>query len=104
MRGAARRAGYDVNNNDTYRRLAAQGVTEQQASQGYGLIAGALVDANTLGHVYGEDYTASDMEAELFDNNATAARKRKRLASAERAAFGGSSGSSGINRSTSGSY
>lgn len=102
--GAARRAGYTPPSNEALSRYAANGVTEQQASQGFGLIAGSLADAQTLGGVYGEDYTTQDMEQEVFENNATAGKKRRRLASAERAAFGGSAGQSGLTRNTGGSY
>jgi hypothetical protein len=44
------------------------------------------------------------MEQDVFENNAAAGKKRRRLASAERAAFQGSAGSSGIGRNTSGNY
>lgn len=104
--GAARRAGLggqDVNN-DYLSQLAGRGVSEQQAAQGYGLIAGSLADARTLSGVYGVDYGLHDMETEVFDNNATAGKKRRRLASQERAAFSGQSGQSGISGSTAGSY
>jgi hypothetical protein len=100
---ASRRAGYTADNK-MLGQLAARGVTEDQASQGFGLVAQTMGDARTLAQVYGEDYTAADLESEVFDNNAGAAKKRKRLASQERAAFGGSAGNAGISRSTSGSY
>lgn len=102
--GAARRAGYTPTSNEALSRLAAEGVSEDQASQGFGLIAGSLADASTLGGVYGDTLTNDDLEREVFENNAAAGKKRKRLASAERAAFGGSAGNSGLGRSTSGSY
>lgn len=101
--GAARRAGLTPDNG-YLDHLAAQGVTEDQASQGYGLIAGSLADANMLAQVYGENYGQSDMEAEVFDNSATAGKKRKWLASQERAAFSGSAGVGKLTQNTTGSY
>lgn len=101
--GAARRAGLTPDNN-YLAHLAAQGVTEDQASQGYGLIAGSLSDANTLSKVYGENYGQSDMEAEVFDNSADAGKKRKRLASQERGAFSGSAGIGKLTQNNAGSY
>lgn len=101
--GAARRAGI-VGDNSYLGELAAQGVTEQQAAQGYGLIAGSLATAENLGRVYGEDYNMRDMESEVFQNNGVAANKRKRLASQERAAFSGSAGVGNLTRNDAGSY
>lgn len=101
---AARRAGV-VADNSYLSDLADRGVTEQAASEGYGLIGGSLSDAQRLSGIYGEDYGVGDMQDEVFSNSSTAGKKRKRLASRERAAFGGSSGSAGAQRqSTSGSY
>lgn len=96
---ASRRAGY-VANNDYLSGLAARGVTEEQASQGFGLVAQNLRAAQQLG------LSGEELQAEIFDNDAGAANKRKRLASQERAQFGGSSGVAGgsLTRDTSGSY
>ena len=101
--GAARRAGVTADN-DYLRQLAGQGVTEQQAAQGYGLIAGSLATAENLADIYNEDYTMRDMESEVFQNNGAAANKRKRLASQERAAFSGSAGVGNLTRNDAGSY
>lgn len=101
--GAARRAGL-VADNDFLGQLADQGITEQQASQGYGMIAGSLAPATTLAEVYGEDYDMRDMETEIFQNDGQAANKRKRLASRERAAFSGSSGAGTLTGNNAGSY
>jgi hypothetical protein len=100
---AARRAGITADNG-YLGELAARGVTEEQASQGYGLIAGSLADANTLAKVYGENYGQRDMEAEVFSNDANAGKKRKRLASQERAAFSGSAGVGKLTQNSAGSY
>lgn len=101
--GAARRAGV-VADNSYLGELAAQGVTEQQAAQGYGLIAGSLADAEKLGAIYDTEYGQDDMESEIFQNNGAAANKRKRLASQERAAFSGSAGVGSLTRNDAGSY
>lgn len=100
---AARRAGHAASNK-YLAQLASRGVTEEQAGQGYGLISETLNNAYTLAGVYGEDYGSGDLEAEIFDHNGQAAKKRKRMASAERSAFAGRAGSADIGRSTSGSY
>lgn len=102
---AARRAGVAADN--TYASsLAARGVTEQQAAEGYGLISGSLKDAGLLAGASGESYGLADMQAEVFGNDGGAGKKRKRLASQERARFGGSQGTAAgaLRQSGSGSY
>lgn len=86
--------------------LADLGVTEQQAQQGYGLISEQLPAMGRLGAIYGEDFGQRDLESEVFEQDGDAARKRKRLASRERAQFGGSAGTGrgSLGRSTGGSY
>lgn len=102
---AARRAGVTASN-DYAQHLAEMGVTEQQAQQGYGIISESLGALQTLGQIYGVDYTQSDFEHEVFDNSGQAAKKRKRLASQERAAFSGSSGitQDSLRQSTAGQF
>lgn len=102
---ASRRAGYVADNN-YLGELASRGVTEQQAAQGFGLVAENLHAAQTLGGVYGEDVSGQDLASMVFDNDAASGKKIKRLASQERGAFGGSSGVAGgsLNKNTSGSY
>lgn len=87
-------------------RLAGMGITEQQAQAGYAVISESLDDVERLGEIYGLDYSQRDFEAEVFEGDATATRKRKRLASQERAAFSGSSGvgQGSLRRSTSGQF
>ena len=87
--------------------LAKYGVTQAQAREGYSTIAGILPEAKKLGDIYGESgikYAQAEGEAEVFKGNQDAATKRKRLASMERAAFSGSSGTgqSSLTRSTQG--
>ena len=81
--------------------LAGQGITKAQAQQGYTEIAGMLPRATQLADIYGEQpYTQQTAEAEVFNtaNAAEAARKRKKLASLETAAFSGSSGVGALGR------
>jgi hypothetical protein len=81
--------------------LAGQGITKAQAQQGYTEIAGILPRATQLADIYGEQpYTQQTAEAEVFNtaNAAEAARKRKKLASLETAAFSGSSGVGALGR------
>jgi hypothetical protein len=87
--------------------LAKYGVTQAQAREGYSTISGILPDAKKLGDIYDESgikYAQKEAEAEVFKGNQDAATKRKRLASMERAAFSGSSGTgqSSLTRSTQG--
>lgn len=102
---AARRTGM-VADNDYAQHLADLGITEQQAGQGYGLISEGLKTAERLGDIYGEEFGQRDFEQEVFENNGQASAKRKRLASQERAAFGGSSGigRGSLGRNSGGSY
>jgi hypothetical protein len=89
--GAARRAGV-VADNGYLGHLADMGISEQQAAQGYGMIGEGLATMQRTGSIYGEDFGQADFEGAVFDQNADATRKQKRLASRERAAFSGSSG------------
>ena len=102
---AARRAGVTASKN-TLEQLAARGVTEDQAAQGFGTVADITHDLHQLGQVYGEDYNQRDAEAEVFNNSAEAARKRKKISSSETSAFSGSSGTNqqSLTRPTAGSY
>jgi hypothetical protein len=87
------RAGFDP---DTARAetLARLGVTLGQAREGYSVIAGAVPTLSKLGAIEGDPFTVSDLEAEVFDQDAEAATRRKGLASRERARFSGSAGQS----------
>ena len=76
-------------------KLAAYGVTKQQATQGYQTIAEVLPTGQKLSQIYGETpYTQQQAEQEIFNlaDAAEAARKRKRLTQLEQASFAGSSG------------
>lgn len=77
--------------------LAAQGVTQQQAIQGYKTVAEVLPTTTKLSDIYNEagvGYNQAAAEAEVFGTTgaASAQRKRRQLAELEAAAFGGKSG------------
>lgn len=72
--------------------LATQGITGDQAAQGYAQIAGELDTLGDLAGIYGSSWSQREGEQAVFEGNAGAAKKRAGLASRERAAFGGSSG------------
>lgn len=80
--------------------LALQGVTADQAQQGFGAISGFLGDVEKLGQIYGQEYDQATAEAEIFSDSGEAANKRKRLASQERAQFGGATGSARVGLGT----
>lgn len=101
--GAARRQGLDASGIGS---LVDMGITEREAMAGFGVISENLADAQRIGSIYGEDVSQRDLEAETFGNDGNAIKKRKRLASRERAAFQGSSGvgQGSLSRRDSGSY
>ena len=75
--------------------LAAQGVTKEQAERGYATIADILPTAEKLSDIYGttlDRYTLPEAEQEVFNQLASAQRKRQRLVQREVAEFGGASG------------
>lgn len=75
--------------------LAAQGVTEAEAQKGYATIADILPTATKLSEIYGatlDTYDQSTAEQEVFNQLASAQRKRQRLTAAEVASFSGSAG------------
>ena len=99
--GAARREGLDTSG---VNRLVEAGITEREAMQGYGVIGDAMPDIKNLGDIYGEEVTQTDLEDEVFMNSG--GKKRKRLASRERARFSGTSGvgQGSLSRRDNGSY
>jgi hypothetical protein len=103
---AARRAGTTASDNEYLGHLTDIGISEQQAAQGYGIIAENLGDVQRAGSIYGEDFTKRDFETEIFEQNGDASKKQKRLASRERAAFQGSAGvgQGSLRRNSAGSY
>lgn len=75
--------------------LAGEGITREQAQQGFSLIAGEQDNANRLAAIHGtEKFTTEDLANETFRASNEVAERRKKLASAERGKFSGSSGAS----------
>jgi hypothetical protein len=75
--------------------LAAQGVSQAEAQKGYATIADILPTASKLSEIYGatlESYGQDEAEQEVFNQLASAQRKRQKLAATEAATFSGSSG------------
>lgn len=70
--------------------VGAVGATDQQIQSGVASAARATENTRNLAEIYGGSYTADDALAEVFKGNGLATKERKRLASQERAAFGGS--------------
>jgi hypothetical protein len=84
--------------------LAANGVSRDQARQGFGVIADEKDRANKLADISGTSgFTIADLANEVFLADAEVAERRQRLASQERARFSGGSGVGGSSLSTSGS-
>lgn len=91
---AARKQGLAVAS-ATAEELAAKGVTQAEAEQGYATIADILPTAQKLSDIYGgtlEGYNLTEAEQEVFGQLASAQRKRKTLAKREVSTFGGTSG------------
>ena len=74
--------------------LAAQGIDQAQAQKGYATIADILPTAEKLSQIYGDigTYDQSTAEQEMFNQLASAQRKRQQLSAREVAQFSGSSG------------
>ena len=84
--------------------LAAQGVTQAQAQKGYATIADILPTAEKLSDIYGttlDEYGQAEGEQEVFNQLASAQRKRQKLTAREIAAFSGSSGTNKTSLTTS---
>lgn len=71
------------------------GVSSAQAREGYGNIAQYLDTTEKLGEIYGDSFTLRDAERSEFLDDGQATKKRRTLASQERAAFSGRAGTSG---------
>jgi hypothetical protein len=75
--------------------LAAQGITQAEAQRGYATIADILPTAEKLSDIYGttlDRYGLAEGEQEVFNQLASAQRKRQRLVGREIAEFSGQSG------------
>lgn len=91
---AAGRQGFNVGV-PVAEQLAAQGITQAEAQRGYATIADILPTAEKLSDIYGttlESYGLAEGEQEVFNQLASAQRKRQRLASRELAEFSGQAG------------
>lgn len=91
---AARLQGFDVGV-PVAEQLAAQGITKAEAQKGYATIADILPTAEKLSGIYGgtmEGYGLAEAEQEVFNQLASAQRKRRKLIEREAAAFSGASG------------
>lgn len=99
---AAIKAGVNVAN-DYVDRLASFGITEEAATQGFGQV-GAMNGLENLGRIHGVDYSQSDALSEVFDSNADALEKRRRITNNERAAFSGSSSYGVTQQNTGGQF
>ncbi len=75
--------------------LAGAGVTQAEAQKGYGEIGEFLSDAELYSQIYKQEninYNQETAERDILLKQADATKKRKRLASLERASFEGESG------------
>lgn len=101
--GAAAQQGLDINK-ELAQSIAETGVNEQQASQGMAMVANTIGNDQKLAAISGDSINAYDLMRETFLNDQTVTTKRDRLASQERARFGGSSavGSGSLGSSSSG--
>jgi hypothetical protein len=85
--------------------IAARGITGEQASQGFSVIAGTIGNDQKLAALSGDTITQYDAMREVFFNASDVTKKRDRLASQERGRFGGSSavGGNSLGSSSAGS-
>lgn len=91
---AAARQGFNIGAT-VAEQLAAQGISQAEAQKGYATIADVLPTAEKLSDIYGgqlEEYRLPEAEQEVFNQLASAQRKRTALAGRELAAFSGQSG------------
>jgi len=73
-------------------RIAQTGVDVEQARQGLGVVSALTREGDKLSEIYGGTYTQEDAATEVFLADAASTKKRRGLASQERAAFAGASG------------
>lgn len=93
--GAALTAGLAAPGAGRIGELVGAGVSEEQAQRGFQSIANILPESQKLSQIYDSGgYTQAEAEAEAFGlaGGIEAGRKRRRLASQERAAFEGQAG------------
>lgn len=75
--------------------LQGLGVTQEDARQGYGMVADNLITAGKLGQRFGTVYDQNDLEQDLLieKGQGPSSAKRKKIAGWEQGLFSGSSGS-----------
>lgn len=91
---AARRQGLEAGVG-VAEQLAAQGISQAEAQKGYATIADILPQAAKLSEIYTDvldQYGQAEAEQEVFNQLASAQRKRRALSEREIASFSGSSG------------
>lgn len=84
--------------------LAGRGISADQASQGFGIVGQDVKQAASLSSIYGgQELTTQDLIDATFKSSADATTRKNKLASQERASFGGSggAGNSALSRSDS---
>lgn len=99
---AAIKSGVDVTT-DYVERLATFGLSEEAAQQGFGQI-GQMRGLEDLGKIHGVTYQQNDALAEVFDNNSDALERRRKISTAERSAFSGTTNYGVQQKSTGGQY
>lgn len=82
-------------------RLADMGISRDDAQRGFSTAATLGKTVGRLSTIYGGDYDEQAAVGEVFLSDVEAGRTRKRLASRERAQFGGSSGATSASTGTS---
>jgi hypothetical protein len=91
---AAARQGFNIGAT-VAEQLAAQGISQAEAQKGYATIADILPTAEKLSDIYGgqlESYRLAEGEQEVFNQLASAQRKRRALTERELASFSGQAG------------
>jgi hypothetical protein len=85
-------------------RIGATGSSFADIQQGLGFIGQEQQTTDKLSAIYGDSVSTDDLVNEVFNGDAAAGAKRKKLASQERATFGGSSGQTktSLNRASDG--
>lgn len=72
--------------------LATSGVGRDEAAQGFAQIADEFSDLKTLGSIYGQSWSQSLAEADVFNKGGAATQQRNTLIGNEKANFSGSAG------------
>jgi hypothetical protein len=84
----AERVGLDTSSASRFEDLVDKGVTISSASQGYGTVKTLTSGFGKIAGIWGENYSQSDAESDVFFNQND---KRRRIMAKEAAAFSGSS-------------